>query len=118
MFTGSDPRSRRAKARSASLWTEPSAGQIGAKRAGIHLDPEQSWANDLEETGRRSHRQKGSIRLNWMTITELDANGRVLLPLDIRFKLDLNAGDRLAIDQLGDGTIIIKKPAIGLGLRR
>jgi AbrB family looped-hinge helix DNA binding protein len=118
MFTGSDPRSRRAKARSSSLWTEPSAGQIGAKRAGIHLDPEQSWANDLEETGRRSHSQKGSIRLNWMTITKLDANGKVLLPLDIRFKLDLNAGDRLAIDQLGDGTIIIKKPAIGLGLRR
>jgi AbrB family looped-hinge helix DNA binding protein len=42
----------------------------------------------------------------------LDANGRVLLPLGIRFKLDLNAGDKLAIDQLGDGTIIIKKPAM------
>ena len=94
MFTGSDTRSRRAKARSASLWTEPSAGQIGAKRAGIHLDPEQSWTDDLEETGRRSPRQKGSIRLNWMTIT----------------------GDKLAIDQLGDGTIIIKKPIMRLGL--
>jgi hypothetical protein len=33
----------------------------------------------------------------------------------IRFKLDLNAGDKLAIDQLGDGTII-KKPAIGFEL--
>jgi len=53
-----------------------------------------------------------------MTITELDANGRVSLPLGIRFKLDLNAGDKLAIDQLGDGTIIIKKPAIILGLAR
>jgi hypothetical protein len=94
MFTRSDTRSRRAKARSASLWAEPSAGQIGAKRAGIHLDPEQSWTDDLEETGRRSPRQKGSIRLNWMTIT----------------------GDKLAIDQLGDGTIIIKKPTMRLGL--
>jgi len=50
-----------------------------------------------------------------MTITRLDANGKVLLPLDIRFRLDLNAGDKLAIDQLGDGTIIIKKPVKGLG---
>jgi bifunctional DNA-binding transcriptional regulator/antitoxin component of YhaV-PrlF toxin-antitoxin module len=33
---------------------------------------------------------------------------------DIRFKLGLNAGDKLAIDHLGDGTIIIKKPAIRL----
>ncbi|HNX39356.1 MAG TPA: AbrB/MazE/SpoVT family DNA-binding domain-containing protein [Methanothrix sp.] len=45
-----------------------------------------------------------------MSIAELDA-GRILLPEGIRFKLDLNAGDRLAIDQLGDGTIILKKPA-------
>ncbi len=44
-----------------------------------------------------------------MTITELDAKGRVLLPLGIRYKLDLNEGDKLAIDQLGDGTIILKK---------
>jgi AbrB family looped-hinge helix DNA binding protein len=50
-----------------------------------------------------------------MTITELDADGRVLLPLGIRFKLDLNTGDKLAIDQLGDGTIIIKKPANKIG---
>ncbi|MBN1235057.1 MAG: AbrB/MazE/SpoVT family DNA-binding domain-containing protein [Methanotrichaceae archaeon] len=47
-----------------------------------------------------------------MIIAELDANGRVLLPLAIRFKLELNAGDKLAIDQLGDGTIIIKKLAV------
>lgn len=44
-----------------------------------------------------------------MSIAELDVNGRVLLPLGIRYELDLNDGDRLAIDQLGDGTIIIKK---------
>ena len=47
-----------------------------------------------------------------MAIAKLDANGRVQLPLGIRFRLDLNAGDKLAIDQLCDGTIIIKKPAL------
>jgi AbrB family looped-hinge helix DNA binding protein len=46
-----------------------------------------------------------------MSIIEMDSNGRVLLPLGIRYKLDLNEGDMLAIDQLGDGTIILKKPA-------
>jgi looped-hinge helix DNA binding domain, AbrB family len=46
-----------------------------------------------------------------MSITELDANGRIRLPLGIRDKLDLNDGDKLAIDQLGDGTIILKKLA-------
>jgi AbrB family looped-hinge helix DNA binding protein len=51
-------------------------------------------------------------KVDVMAITKMDDNGKVLLPLDIRFKLDLNAGDKLAIDQLGDGTIIIKKPAI------
>ena len=45
-----------------------------------------------------------------MTITEMDAHGRVLLPLEIRARLDLNAEDKLAIDHLGDGTIIITKP--------
>jgi len=44
-----------------------------------------------------------------MSITEVDTNGRILLPLGIRYELDLNDGDILAIDQLGDGTIIIKK---------
>lgn len=46
-----------------------------------------------------------------MSIIEMDSNGRVLLPLGIRYKLDLNEGDMLAIDQLGDGTIILKKSA-------
>jgi len=50
-----------------------------------------------------------------MTIIRLDANGRLLLPLEIRSKLELNAGEKLAIDQLGDGAIILKKPAIRLG---
>lgn len=45
-----------------------------------------------------------------MSITEMDASGRVLLPREIISRLELNAGDKLAIDHLGDGTIIITKP--------
>lgn len=44
-----------------------------------------------------------------MSITKIDANGRVLLPIGIRYQLDLNDGDELAVDELGDGTIILKK---------
>ena len=44
-----------------------------------------------------------------MSITKMDANGRVLLPMGIIFSLDLNDGDKFAIDQLGDGTIILRK---------
>ena len=44
-----------------------------------------------------------------MSITQIDANGRVLLPLGIRYQLDLNDGDELAVDELGDGTILLKK---------
>ena len=44
-----------------------------------------------------------------MSVTQIDANGRVLLPLGIRYQLDLNDGDELAVDELGDGTIILKK---------
>ncbi len=50
-----------------------------------------------------------------MSITQIDANGRVLLPLGIRYQLKLNDGDELAVDELGDGTIILKK--IDRGLR-
>ena len=53
-----------------------------------------------------------------MSIIEMDSNGRVLLPLGIRYKLDLNEGDKLAIDQLGDGTIILKKLAKKLSFMR
>lgn len=42
-------------------------------------------------------------------ITNIDDNGRVQLPLAIRYGLHLLPGDRIAVDQLGDGTIILKK---------
>ena len=51
-----------------------------------------------------------------MSITEIDANGRIRLPMRIRDRLDLNDGDKLAIDQLGDGTIILKKLAKRMSL--
>ena len=44
-----------------------------------------------------------------MPITKLDANGRVLIPLSIRYVLDLNEGDNFAVDHFRDGTIILKK---------
>lgn len=53
-----------------------------------------------------------------MSITEIDSNGKVLLPLGLRYKLDLNEGDMLAVDQLGDGTIILKKPAKKIRTKR
>jgi bifunctional DNA-binding transcriptional regulator/antitoxin component of YhaV-PrlF toxin-antitoxin module len=39
----------------------------------------------------------------------MDGSGRVRLPVGLRCRLDLKKGDSLAIDQLGDGTIILKK---------
>ncbi len=42
-------------------------------------------------------------------ITMIDANGRVQLPLKIRDWLEINPGDKLAVDWRGDGTIILKK---------
>ena len=51
-----------------------------------------------------------------MSITEIDANGRIRLPMGIRDKLDLNEGDKLAVDQLGYGTIILKKLAKRMSL--
>jgi AbrB family looped-hinge helix DNA binding protein len=44
-----------------------------------------------------------------MSITIMDSNGRVALSVGIRFRLNLNEGDKFAIDRLGDGTIILKK---------
>ena len=44
-----------------------------------------------------------------MSVTKVDSNGRVLLPIGIRYRLDLDEGDELAIDYLDDGTIILKK---------
>jgi len=42
-------------------------------------------------------------------ITIIDSNGRIQLPLAIRYGLRLMPGDKIVVDQLGDGTIILKK---------
>lgn len=42
-------------------------------------------------------------------IAKIDSNGRVQLPIGLRCILDLEEGDALAVDHLGDGTIILKK---------
>jgi AbrB family looped-hinge helix DNA binding protein len=42
-------------------------------------------------------------------ITTIDSNGRIQLPLAIRYGLHLLPGDKVVVDQLGDGTIILKK---------
>ena len=39
----------------------------------------------------------------------MDSKGRVMLPLGLRYKLDINEEDVLAVDQLEDGTIPLKK---------
>lgn len=53
-----------------------------------------------------------------MSIVEMDTDGRILIPEEIRYRLDLNAGDKLAIDQLGDGTVVLKKLACRSRLKR
>jgi bifunctional DNA-binding transcriptional regulator/antitoxin component of YhaV-PrlF toxin-antitoxin module len=39
----------------------------------------------------------------------MDSKGRVMLPIGLRYKLDINEEDVLAVDQLEDGTIPRKK---------
>jgi hypothetical protein len=52
-----------------------------------------------------------------MSIVMLDCSGRVKLPQGIISSLKLYPGDCLATDQLGNGTIIIKKPALSLRIK-
>jgi AbrB family transcriptional regulator (stage V sporulation protein T) len=44
-----------------------------------------------------------------MPLTKVDDKGRVLLPSDLRQRVDLKQGDELLIDELGEGTIILKR---------
>ena len=44
-----------------------------------------------------------------MAITQIDNNGRVLLPHDLLSKLGLKDGDKLAVDELKDGTLLLRK---------
>lgn len=49
-----------------------------------------------------------------MLVTELDCEGRVRLPAEIISRLSLQEGDLIAIDQLGDGTMILKRLGFGV----
>ncbi len=44
-----------------------------------------------------------------MSVTAIDADGKILLPMEIRDKLDLNSGDKLLVYSHKDGTIILDK---------
>lgn len=44
-----------------------------------------------------------------MPLTKIDDKGRILLPIDLRRKLNLKEGDEWAIDSLGKDTILLKK---------
>jgi AbrB family looped-hinge helix DNA binding protein len=44
-----------------------------------------------------------------MPLTKVDDKGRVLLPSDLRQRIGLKQGDELLIDEMGVGTVILKK---------
>jgi AbrB family looped-hinge helix DNA binding protein len=44
-----------------------------------------------------------------MSMISIDADGRILLPKEIRTQLDLNAGDKLLVYNHKDGIIILEK---------
>jgi len=44
-----------------------------------------------------------------MSVTSIDADGRILLPREIRIQLNLNAGDELLVYNHRDGLIILEK---------
>jgi AbrB family looped-hinge helix DNA binding protein len=44
-----------------------------------------------------------------MPLTKVDDKGRVLLPSELRQRIGLKQGDELLIDEMGVGTVILKK---------
>lgn len=44
-----------------------------------------------------------------MPFTKVDEKGRMILPNEIRRKMDISPGDEFAVDELGSDTIILKK---------
>jgi len=44
-----------------------------------------------------------------MPLTKIDDKGRILLPIDLRRRLDLKEGDELAVDEIGEDTILLKR---------
>lgn len=52
-----------------------------------------------------------------MPLTKVDDKGRVLLPSDLRNRMGLKQGDELLIDEMGEGTFILKKVDVRAMLR-
>ena len=52
-----------------------------------------------------------------MPLTKVDDKGRVLLPSDLRNRIGLKQGDELLIDEIGEGTFILKKVDVRAMLR-
>ena len=44
-----------------------------------------------------------------MPLTKIDDKGRILLPIDLRRGLNLKEGDELAVDEIGEDTILLKR---------
>lgn len=44
-----------------------------------------------------------------MPLTKVDDKGRVVLPRELRSKLDINPGDEFIVDELGPGSLVLKK---------
>jgi AbrB family looped-hinge helix DNA binding protein len=52
-----------------------------------------------------------------MPLTRIDDKGRIVLPNDLRRKIGLKQGDELLIDEIGEGTFILKKVDLQAMLR-
>lgn len=44
-----------------------------------------------------------------MPLTKVDNKGRVVLPSELRSKLNINPGDEFIVDELGSGALVLKK---------
>lgn len=44
-----------------------------------------------------------------MPLTKVDDKGRVVLPRELRSKLNINPGDEFIVDELGPGSLVLKK---------
>ncbi|MGE5373397.1 MAG: AbrB/MazE/SpoVT family DNA-binding domain-containing protein [Phycisphaerales bacterium] len=71
-----------------------------------HLSPSAQAANKvlIFDTLRSGPGEYGS-----MAITKIDNDGGVLLPPDLLYKLSLKDGDKLEVDELKDGTLLLRK---------
>jgi AbrB family looped-hinge helix DNA binding protein len=45
----------------------------------------------------------------FMPFTKVDEKGRVVLPSEIRTRLDISPGDEFVIDELGPDSLVLKK---------